>query len=530
MLHYWPLEIDVQDKTTTYNGEEQYGYEVSDLTEGGDETCTVSGLKNGHVLSAPGYEPSSGTNHGEYDNGSFEDPKYTMMYEGYNYDINYEVDADPGDLTITAMKVIAVVKGNKASYIYDGTEKTVSGFEAVVKDSKGNVIDGLDITTVERIPSVSGTKANTYPLVIRQSGLRLIAKSGSGLDPKNYEVITWDITNGELKIDPRNITLKITGKSDTKTYNGEEQSVSGYDYEFTVDNSDGNAFSADNLSVIYRGGSHDTASGTNVGTYDMTMTKDMFDVAVSGGLDRTSIYMDFRDDFTLVNGKLTITPATVTVKADNKSKTQGQADPALTATVTGLFGDDTIEYSLSRETGQAPGTYTITPSGETEQGNYIVVFETGTFTINAAPAPGGGGGPAGGGPAGPVAAVVNPVPAPAAIADEPAPTTINDEPAPKTDNPVWALLNLLCMLATALMSLIMLIRFFVKRKGGARIASLIPAVGAIVAFILTEDMSAQMVMVDKWTIMMVIILAIQAGVAVLANMKKNEDEEEASEA
>jgi len=523
-----PLKIKVKDQTYTYNaqpqGEDANGgnpYTSADV-ETKLEFLDGTKLAEGDKLISFRLKEYKETDADKYADTLEVDNRGWTVGHGVNtteavkvaLDKNYEVEFLPGTLTIkpATMKITAKTD----SKVYDNT---------ALKGGATCSVEGATITYSYKKADGTWTEySSDVPSITKAGTLEYKAKA----ELKNYETIESEAAT--LTIDPRGIRLKVTGNSDSVVYNGEEQSVSGYTYEFTVDNSDGNAFSADNLSVIYRGGSHDTASGTNVGTYDMTMTKDMFDVAVSGGLDRTSIYMDFRDDFTLVNGKLTITPATVTVKADNKSKTQGQADPALTATVTGLFGDDTIEYSLSRETGQAPGTYTITPSGETEQGNYIVVFETGTFTINAAPAPGGGGGPAGGGPAGPVAAVVNPVPAPAAIADEPAPTTINDEPAPKTDNPVWALLNLLCMLATALMSLIMLIRFFVKRKGGARIASLIPAVGAIVAFILTEDMSAQMVMVDKWTIMMVIILAIQAGVAVLANMKKNEDEEEASEA
>ena len=97
------------------------------------------------------------------------------------------------------------------------------------------------------------------------------------------------------------------------------------------------------------------------------------------------------------------------------------------------------------------------------------------------------------------------------------------------------------MLLTALLSLIMLIRYFgkrreedeqtgeeneIKRKGLARIASLIPAIGAIIAFILTEDMSLPMIMVDRWTLLMVIILAIQVGVAIVARKKKDDSEEE----
>ena len=58
---------------------------------------------------------------------------------------------------------------------------------------------------------------------------------------------------------------------------------------------------------------------------------------------------------TYVSGILTITPAAATVTAADKTKIYGKADPALTASVTGLKNRDAesvISYTLSRETGE----------------------------------------------------------------------------------------------------------------------------------------------------------------------------------
>ena len=70
-----------------------------------------------------------------------------------------------------------------------------------------------------------------------------------------------------------------------------------------------------------------------------------------------------------------------TVKADDLSKTVGDADPTLTATVTGVYGSDTLTYTVVREAGEDVGTYAITVAGDNEQGNYYVSYENGTFTI-----------------------------------------------------------------------------------------------------------------------------------------------------
>ena len=105
-------------------------------------------------------------------------------------------------------------------------------------------------------------------------------------------------------------------------------------------------------------------------------------------------------------------------------------------------------------------------------------------------------------------------------------------------------MNLLCAIATALLSVVMLIRYFgrrneedeetgeeteIRRKGAVRLASIIPAIGAIIAFILTEDMTNPMIMTDKWTIMMIVILAVQCIVAIAAKKKSDDTDGEMAE-
>ncbi len=268
---------------------------------------------------------------------------------------------------------------------------------------------------------------------------------------------------------------------------------------------------------------------------------------------------NYEDAF--AEGTLTINPATVTVQADNKTKAYGAQDPVWTATVTGMVNgenadviraaadgvkDVQVRVKFSRERGENPGTYRINVTGDAVQGNYNVKYIPGTLTIlepdptpTPTPAPGGGNNPGGGNP-GVVAAAPAPAPAaPAVITDNPAPTTITDDTPPKATTAYWALINLICAILTALLSLIMLIRYFgkrreedeetgevteIKRRGGVKLASIIPAIGAIIAFILTEDMSLPMQMVDKWTLLMVVILAIQVLIAFFSR-KKEEDEE-----
>ncbi|MDD6185518.1 MAG: MBG domain-containing protein [Bacteroidales bacterium] len=85
-------------------------------------------------------------------------------------------------------------------------------------------------------------------------------------------------------------------------------------------------------------------------------------------------------------GELWIECALVTVTADDSSKTVGTAtDPTLTATVTGLVNNESvnlISYNTpTRQPGEEVGLYTITVTGDIEQGNYCVNYVNGTFAI-----------------------------------------------------------------------------------------------------------------------------------------------------
>ncbi|MBO4788130.1 MAG: choice-of-anchor A family protein [Lachnospiraceae bacterium] len=81
--------------------------------------------------------------------------------------------------------------------------------------------------------------------------------------------------------------------------------------------------------------------------------------------------------------EFTIARAKATVKAEDLSKDYGAADPLYTAEVTGVKDGDTVAYTINREEGEDVGKYTLTPSGDTIQGNYEVTYESGTLTVKA---------------------------------------------------------------------------------------------------------------------------------------------------
>ncbi len=131
---------------------------------------------------------------------------------------------------------------------------------------------------------------------------------------------------------------------------------------------------------------------------------------------------------------------------------------------------------------------------------------------------------------------------PEAPAEEPAEEEIEEADTPLASGAAWALLNLILMLCTALVSILLLIGFLgkkkkedenenveytVKRKGVTRVLSLIPAIGSIIAFLLTENMRNPMVFVDRWTWLMVLIALVQVIVCIFARKEKEEPDDNA---
>lgn len=92
---------------------------------------------------------------------------------------------------------------------------------------------------------------------------------------------------------------------------------------------------------------------------------------------------------------------------------------------------------------------------------------------------------------------------------------------PAEDKPagqVWALVNLITMIMTALALLKLDSRKY-------NIFNIILAVGSILMFVFTENTQNPMVLVDRWTILMVIIYILMV-IRRLVSPKEDEEEEE----
>ena len=269
-----------------------------------------------------------------------------------NYEVSYSTnnfkDAHEITVTITGKNkfkgiVTRTYSINRKAVTVTADSKTKQFGEAdpVLTATVTGVVDSYEIAyTVTR---AEGESNGTYPITV--SG-----EKEQGNYTVSYESGTLTITAKSIEGEDSGLVVE---KLADVTYNGQPQKQKPVVKDGEVGLVEGTDYTL--------GYSEDT---TNVGTVTV---KVIGQGNYSGTLETT----------------YQITRAAVTVTADSKTKQFGEADPVLTATVTGVVDSYEIAYTVTRAEGESNGTYPITVSGEKEQGNYTVSYESGTLTITA---------------------------------------------------------------------------------------------------------------------------------------------------
>lgn len=210
--------------------------------------------------------------------------------------VNDEVTEDPIDVdgftpVSAARKTITLVKGkneinfyyyknveltaNSKTVPYNGEKQSVSGFTVAPK--------GADFSAIE--VAASGTNAGTYPANF--------AEGTVGKVDKTEKYIVANATNGKLVINPvtKQVVITITGHNGGEKYNGEEQSVSGYDVSGLPE-----GMTKDDIACAGKA----EAKGTNADTYDMGLKASQFSLTGDAAENFTNV------TFKVTDGKLTI--------------------------------------------------------------------------------------------------------------------------------------------------------------------------------------------------------------------------------
>ena len=297
---------------------------------------------------------------------------YAIGQGGLSGGINYTISYTSSNFSITPAALTVTASNQNKTYGFGGTSAALSTTAFTVSGLQGS--DAIDTATLATNASLSGSSnynAGTWTLT------PTAAHFSSGLS-SNYS-ITYDNANVGLTIAQK--ALSITGLSGTnKVYDAT-----------TSDPITGTAALSGNIS----GDTVNLANGAaafgdpNVGT-GKTVT---FSGYAISGADAA--------DYALsqpANSSANITQANLTVTAENKASTYGEAIPTLTATITGFVGAQTLgtsgvtgnaSLSTSATSSSNAGNYVISAAlGSLSAGNYdFTTFNNGTLTINPAGAP-----------------------------------------------------------------------------------------------------------------------------------------------
>ena len=299
--------------------------------------------------------------------------KSSVLYEAY---ANAEVDSYSPEQTITIAatgNVITVyytvpltITAKDASKPYDGTPLIETGFTATGLVN-GNTADKLALSMTAKSTI---TNVGTQPNVIDQTTV----KYDGGAIPKYYTVAyepgTLTITASETEV-----VVTIVGNTKTETYDGTEQSVTGYTVE---------SISNDLYKVDYIGFTGEaTAKGTDAGTYPMGLKAEQF-ANTSANFSKVK--------FVVTDGSLTINPFEITITATSYTvEYDGQAHGGNGYTATPTVDGQKISEVLISGAATDAGTHTdllephdakiVNAQDEDVTGNYKITYVKGTLTI-----------------------------------------------------------------------------------------------------------------------------------------------------
>lgn len=347
--------------TETYDGTEKkaegYTVTISDPRYTTDD-FTFSGTNVVRATNASAVQYMMGLKAGDFTNNN---EKFT----------NVEFVVIDGSLTIN--KKALTIEANDNTVDYDGKPHGEDGYVATGL-AEGDTVESVTFNG-------SQTNPGTYENLLVPS--EAVIKNAKGDDVKDNYIITY--TPGTLVINKltNEITVTITGKQETKEYNGQTQEVVGFTY--TVEGA-----AHDDVTVSLKTGKEAKASGKDVlvgtdGKYDATLTypmhltADCFDVSSTKYSNVT--IKEVKD------GWLKITPRAITLKSG--SDTKNYDGTALTkdevTVISGSFvSGEGLDYNVTGSqtvVGTSKNTYNYAAKAGTTLTNYTITQEEGDLTV-----------------------------------------------------------------------------------------------------------------------------------------------------
>ena len=268
---------------------------------------------------------------------------------------NYSFNFVNGNLNVTAATLSVTANNTNQSYGAANPvfTATYSGF---VNGEDASVLSGAPSLTTTATPSSS----------VAGSPYAIIAAQGT-LSAANY---SFNFVNGNLSVTPANLTVTA---NDTNRIYGTANPAFTASYSGFVNNENSTALSG-------------APSLTTTATASSSVGGSPYPITVAQGTLTAANY-----SFSFANGNLTITPATLMVTADNKSRSYGATNPVLTVTYSGFANGDGTNVlngcpnlSTTADTNSTPGQYAIqTAAGTLSSTNYAFDLVDGTLTVSS---------------------------------------------------------------------------------------------------------------------------------------------------
>ena len=261
---------------------------------------------------------------------------------------NYTIEVAYGDLTVTAEdgEVVVVITGHKKSFEYDGTEKSVKGYDVSI--TQGSKYAESDFTFSGN-DEVKGTEANTYPM-----GLKVSDFTNNNT---NYSSVTFVVNDGSLVINPKS---SIPDGPDTP-----DEKKTGIE----VTDPEGSIY--DGLPHVNPLKVTDTKTGKELEEnkdYTLTYVGDVVNVGT------VTVTVKGKGNYTgEFTKKYQITPREYTVTTDSAEKPYDGTALTAGGRVNNLVDGETVTLKITgsqAEVGSSNNTYSLTWDGSAKEKNY----------------------------------------------------------------------------------------------------------------------------------------------------------------
>ena len=270
---------------------------------------------------------------------------------------NYVIETKEGTLEVTPVtdEVTVTIKEHSAEHVYDGTEKTVTGYDVKSISNKHYTKDDFTFTGKAE---VKGTNVGEYPMNVQASDFTN--------NSHNFAKVTFVIEDGSLKITPKSINpedektgIQVTKPDDTM-YNGEEQKKKP-----TVEDTKTGATLVENVDYTLS-----YTAAVNAGTVEVTITG----VGNYTGTAKTSYEITKRD--------VLLTSATDSKVYDKKPLMNGK----VTESGSGFVKDEGATYNVTgsqTSVGESDNEFTYTLKSNTKAENYNITTHNGKLIVTA---------------------------------------------------------------------------------------------------------------------------------------------------